>query len=244
MLPFFNEGKRFKMQYFERLFSSIDQEKWILLLVNDGSTDNTSDLLNQICDKYRCLILELQQNVGKSNAVRLGMNEAMEMLPRLAYVGFLDSDGAFAIEDICSLTTLAMESNNDLIIGSRIKMAGTIICRSALRHFVGRIIATILNQFVLEKSIYDPQSGFKLFRVSEKLRLSLSKPFKTRWFGDIELITNLWSLSSLVIKECPVTEWKDVKGGNLKISSVFAITKELYVVFRTCNASLRGRKWT
>jgi dolichyl-phosphate beta-glucosyltransferase len=236
VVPFFNEGKRFKMHYFENLIGSIGYRNWTLLLVNDGSHDNTLELLYQLADTSQCLILDLPKNVGKGNAVRLGMNEAMKLLPNLSHVGFLDSDGAFDIDDIRELMSLTNNIDVDCFVGSRIKMAGTDIYRSALRHVIGRIIATLLNFLVLKTSIYDPQSGLKIFKVSENLKSSLSLPFKTKWFGDVELISRLWAFQDLEIRESPLATWKDVDGGNLKISSVFAVARELLVIFRSCKA--------
>lgn len=232
IIPMYNEEKRFNVSYFIDVITNARQIGWIVCFVNDGSSDNTSELLNSFAKENECSVLQLDSNVGKSNAVRLAMCSLLESFPNAKYIGFLDGDGAFSIQDILFLTENVFDSKSDIWIGSRISLAGSKIERRATRHLIGRSISTLVNLLFLTNSIYDPQSGFKIYRVSDLLRNSIKLPFHTRWFGDVEIICRMTEESELQINEVPVKFWKDVPHGNLSLRHFFLIIRELITLFR------------
>jgi hypothetical protein len=67
-----------------------------------------------------------------------------------------------------------------------------------------------------ETKIYDPQSGFKLFRISETLKTALNKPFTTRWFVDLEILSFYAKEKNCIVEE-PISTWKDISGSKIQI---------------------------
>ena len=233
VVPCFNEEERFPVQYWEKLISNFKEVKWIF--VDDGSSDSTFSILNNLCRETSAEVLVSEKNIGKGNAVRFGLVSSLASETRPDIVGYLDSDGAFSESDVSLMIELASSSNVttesrnfDVFILSRVALSGRNIRRKLNRHYLGRVIATLLS-FGWDGAPYDTQSGFKLFRISESLRISLQEPFRTRWFFDVELISRIGSNQSGVVRiwEEPATSWSDVEGSKLRSKHIFLILWEL-----------------
>ena len=93
VVPLYNEEKRFEVDYWNTITSN---SHYIFLFVNDGSTDDTSLVLNKL-KSGNTRILNLEKNVGKSEAIRAGLNHAMtQSRSMVGLLGYLDSDTAFS----------------------------------------------------------------------------------------------------------------------------------------------------
>jgi len=89
VVPCYNEEDRLDCSAF-RAFAERNTDCGFLF-VNDGSTDNTGELLRELCRSNSAFLLhELPRNCGKAEAVRQGMLKAMEFKP--AYIGMWDAD--------------------------------------------------------------------------------------------------------------------------------------------------------
>ena len=79
LIPCYNEAKSLVMLYEEiiRVISSMDDYKWELLFVNDGSQDDTMIILNALREKdKRVSYVDLSRNFGKENALLAGLDYA------------------------------------------------------------------------------------------------------------------------------------------------------------------------
>jgi dolichyl-phosphate beta-glucosyltransferase len=229
VIPLFNEENRFSKSYFDKLVS-MNIANYIF--VNDGSSDGTQEILNIfVAGRTRCKVLSLKNNVGKAEALRLGMLLAIE--DGFEYVGYLDADGAFDPFDIARLTCLIGESqemhNFDAIISSRVQLRGRHISRSGSRHYLGRVIATLIGS-QWKNSPYDSQSGFKLFRVSPQFKLILEERFRTRWFLDVELLMRLEKDGFANVWEEPLMYWNDIPGSKINLKQCFRIAYEILLL--------------
>jgi dolichyl-phosphate beta-glucosyltransferase len=220
VIPCFNEEARLRPSAFAAL---LDDERVELLFVNDGSTDGTQAALQSLADKYkpRVRVLSLEQNSGKAEAVRRGMSEAL--LSKPYGVGYLDADLATPPSEILRLLRVLYERDVSVVLGSRIALLGRHIERSAARHYLGRMFATLASA-VLSLPVYDTQCGAKVFRGSVALRVALSEPFISRWAFDVELIGRLVRggpaappLDISTFHEEPLLEWHDVAGSKLRV---------------------------
>jgi glycosyltransferase involved in cell wall biosynthesis len=233
IVPCFNESKRFSQYYFKEILELPGVE---LIFVNDGSTDNTLEILENFTSIKGGMVLSFPQNIGKANSVRKGMLSIAKNVPPNAdyFIGFLDADGAYSLKSVSNLVTLLdAESSNayDVFISSRIALGGRAISRTFLRHYLGRIIVTGLG--VKFRGIpYDPQAGLKIFRVTDVFVESLQRPFQTRWFGDLELFSRLQLISEVPHKiwEEPADAWNDVEGSKVKFSQFLRILNELIFI--------------
>ena len=231
VVPCFNEAGRWNSQYW---FGLLGESQSRFLFVDDGSTDHTSDLAKAAVRNSDSHVLELPRNMGKAEAVRLGMIELMAD-PELSGVGYLDADGAFGVEDVVRIERIyqseVLLGEVDAVWSSRVALAGRDIRRSNFRHYTGRVIATFLSGG-FDSFPYDTQSGYKVFRPSTTLATALASPFNTRWLFEIELLKRWVSIAQrpMLIREEPLEQWHDVPGSKIKGKEVLRILRELVTV--------------
>ena len=233
IIPFFNEELRIgEGKYLKELSNKLDAD---FFYVNDGSTDNTKSKLEELSHATRARIVNLAVNSGKGEAIRAGLLQATK-IGNYDAVGYLDADGAFPVSEVVRSLELAKSRlltlpNIDICIASRIKLAGKEINRSSTRHYLSRLIITIIG-FRTRNMPYDSQSGLKFFRTSDALTEAINDSFRTRWFFDLELMSRLGMQKRDCIWEEPVNSWSDIKGSKIGLSSIFSIAKELWAVIR------------
>jgi hypothetical protein len=118
-------------------------------------------------------------------------------------------------------------------MGSRIKLIGNNVQRSLVRHYFGRIFATIVSQFVLKVAVYDTQCGAKVIDF-ETAKPIFSKPFISKWLFDVELLKRLKKIHNLkeVVKEIPLEKWEEIRDSKIKVVDFFKIPFELFQIYR------------
>ncbi|HWE22810.1 MAG TPA: glycosyltransferase [Myxococcales bacterium] len=214
VIPCFNEAHRLPA---ERAQALAHQPGIRLLLVDDGSTDGTALLLERICRAVpgRARLLRLERNVGKAEAVRHGLLEALES--GSDFVGYLDADFATPGEEMVRILQLLQGGRAQVAMGSRVALLGTSIERKPSRHYLGRFFATFAS-LILKLPVYDTQCGAKAFRASPLLVSVLEEPFHARWAFDVELIGRLLAagLTPRDFVEVPLQRWVDVQGSRLR----------------------------
>lgn len=226
IIPCYNEANRLQFDEFLRA-----ADHYCLVLVNDGSKDNTLEDLKKL-KHANIAILDLKTNVGKANAVRAGML-SLKSDPRfkdLAWVGFLDADLATPFSEIPQFflyqKTFYPEAQS--IWGSRIYKLGSKIERKAKRHYMGRIFATAAH-FICGIESYDSQCGAKLFQ-AQLIDKAFSEPFLSRWLFDIEIYLRL---KGHIIVEYPLKVWKDIEGSKVSLwAMLFKTLPEMWRIRR------------
>lgn len=229
-MPCYNEALRFQP---EQALNLITRDEIGLVLVNDGSTDNTFDVLDRFAaqNPQQIKVLHLDENVGKAEAVRAGMELSLDQGAKIT--GFLDADFATpATEMLRMIATLERKPDVDVLLGSRWLHLGADIERKALRHYGGRLFATLASQ-VLQMKVYDTQCGAKLFRSGDVLRRALETPFVSSWAFDVELIGRLRKqLSETAFVEVPLNRWIDVHGSKITPLDMVTATLSLFAIRR------------
>lgn len=234
VVPCYNEAARLAPQAF---LAALDKDEDLsFLFVDDGSTDETLALLTELRAKRpaKVEVLRLANNVGKAEAVRRGMLQALA--GPYDNVGYWDADLAtplYAIENFCRLLS---DGHVDMVIGSRVRFLGRKIERNAVRHYLGRIFATCAS-LLLGISVYDTQCGAKIFRHSAWLLKVFGRPFKARWTFDVELLARFPLIMGLQPREAssrwveyPVEEWVDTKGSKVGMTDYLRACLEFAVL--------------
>jgi glycosyltransferase involved in cell wall biosynthesis len=235
VVPCFNEGRRLRAEGFRALLKDPATR---LLFVNDGSTDDTREVLSAICAQLgpNALRLDLPRNQGKAEAVRQGLLAGLEMGAQV--VGFLDADLATPAEEMLRLVETLRDSRVHAAFAARVALLGTTIQRKVSRHYLGRVFATAAS-IVLGLRVYDTQCGAKAFRVSDLLAAVLAEPFQGRWAFDVELIGRLVAgapgipgLSAEELLEMPLRTWTDVPDSKLRFAEFHRLGIELIRIHR------------
>lgn len=238
IIPFYNEALRISDgQYFKDLSNLLEAD---FFYINDGSKDSTQDRLTSLSRITKAKVIELEANLGKGEAIRSGLIEATDS-GNYDYIGYLDADGAFPALEVRRSFDRAKSifhsmPSIDIYIASRIRLAGKEIYRSAFRHYLSRIIITIIG-LRTKNMPYDSQSGLKFFRNSRRFKREIVESFDTRWFFDLELMSRLGMQDRNCTWEEPVNCWRDIKGSKIRVLSVPSILKELIIVIRILGRS-------
>jgi glycosyltransferase involved in cell wall biosynthesis len=237
VVPCYNEATRLDGERFLR-FGALHPGV-LFLFVNDGSTDRTASLLDDLRQSApeRIEVLHLPANRGKAEAVRQGMVRAMEAGGTAA--GFWDADLATPLEAIPPFRDILRRLERvDLVLGTRLPLLGRQIRRNRLRHALGRVFARCASQ-VIGASVYDTQCGAKLFRITPVTRSLFQEPFLSRWIFDVELLVRWRQLCRSIGAaaheqwyELPLDEWREVRGSKLKSTDFLRAIGELWAIRR------------
>jgi dolichyl-phosphate beta-glucosyltransferase len=234
VVPCYNEGLRLPVDRFRHFLQTSEVS---FVFVDDGSRDNTADRIESLRtgNEGRVFLLRLPFNEGKAEAVRRGMNFAMEH--QAEFVGYWDADLATPLDEIPEfLTVLEARPDLDMVFGSRVKLLGRQVRRRASRHYLGRVFATVVS-LMLRMPIYDTQCGAKIFRVRPETRTLFADPFHTRWVFDVELlaryIRELGSPETAAkrIYELPLHCWEDVAGSKVKALDFFIAFRDVLRIY-------------
>ena len=117
IVPLYNEEKTL-LEILNNLYKLKDhQENIQIIVVNDGSTDRSQEILDRNKNLYDEIIINSTNN-GKGNAVRKGLE-----VSRGEYVTFQDADLEYDPMDFLKFINLINKFSPDLIIGSRFNYA-------------------------------------------------------------------------------------------------------------------------
>lgn len=237
VVPCFNEEARLDVATLRE--ARLAGRQLELVLVDDGSRDNTRALLESIArdrpQDVRTLLLD--RNYGKAEAVRRGVLDALGRRPEA--VGFWDANLATPLSELEDFVeVLEARAEVDIVIGSRVKLMGRTIERLAWRHYLGRIFATAAS-VVLDLPVYDTQCGAKLFRATPLLARVFAEPFLARWVFDVEIIARYMELDPRgpnrigeALFEQPLRQWIDVRGSKVQPMDFAKSARDLALIFR------------
>jgi len=233
VIPCYNEEKNFLSQNYIDFLKN--HSEVLLCFINDGSSDNTLQILNGFKIKFphNVEIISYIKNRGKAEAVRTGIIHCNDRFD-FQYIAYLDADLAVSLEECISFTQYF---NKDIIFcfGSRINKIGSIIDRKKSRYLIGRFIATVISQ-ILSLKVYDTQCGCKIFTKDLSL-IAFSNPFISKWLFDIEIFFRIIAMygkeeSLKKMMEIPLLRWTEHGNSKVKISYFFKLWFDLYKIRR------------
>jgi glycosyltransferase involved in cell wall biosynthesis len=246
VVPCYDEEARLDDAAFLSLVEPDDDLR--LLFVDDGSRDGTGARLAALRDRRpeRIDVLSLPRNMGKAEAVRRGLREALARGAQV--VGYADADLSTPAAELRRLTgILAASPDIAVVLAARVGLLGTDIQRRASRHYLGRVFATFAS-LILRLRVYDTQCGAKLFRRTPALEAALAEPFSSRWAFDVELLGRLVigtpdapGTPVEAFLEVPLHTWVDVAGSKLHVTGMARTLVDLARVGRDLARRRRAR---
>lgn len=178
-----------------------------LILVNDGSTDKTRDIIYKLKEtlesksesnpkNYKIIILENKKNRGKGYSVRRGILES-----RGKFVLFTDADSSIPIEESKKLLSYLKDGFN-IAIGSKWLKDSIILGKPKRMRKVMGVIFNFFVRKIINLEYKDTQCGFKCF---DRKAVDLIFPLlKINDFSfDVEILY-LAKRLNLKVKEVPV----------------------------------------
>ena len=156
VVPFFNEEDCVVevCREVDKILSPHFPDRWELVMVNDGSTDRTGQIMNELRERYgHFRAVHIHPNSGQSAAMDAGFRVA-----KGAVIGTMDGDGQNDPQDFLDLLRAMEKRRVDMMCGIRRKRSD-----SPVRKISSRI-ANRIRSAVLNDGISDVGCSMRVFR--------------------------------------------------------------------------------
>lgn len=238
VIPCYNEEKRLQSQALVEFVQSTQHIQF--LFVDDCSGDKTKVLLEEMQSQLpeQISFVSTLKNGGKAEAVRFGVNYAMQHNSSFTHLGFMDADLATPLSEVPRiLQYFQVDPSAKFVLCSRIQKLGSNIHRKLARHYLGRTFATVVS-LMFKMRVYDTQCGAK-FLTKDLAHVCFSEPFVSSWFFDIELLIRAKKYlfggtippDNTQMIEHPLKNWEDVNGSKLTLLDFLSVPLELFKIF-------------
>jgi len=210
VIPAYNEAQRLPNCLSQLIsYCQNSSRQYEIIVVDEGSNDNTSEVANQSVSKCNFLkIFRLEENLGKGNAVKYGLLKARGKIAL-----FMDADASTPASEI-ERNLHYFDEGYDIVVGSRVlKDKDSHLKMRWHRKLMGKIFNFCVRSLLAIK-IRDTQCGFKMMK-KETIEPIFSK-MKIEGYGfDLELLFLAKQLG-FNIKEAPIS-WHHVDGSKVNL---------------------------
>lgn len=229
VIPCYNEEDRLSGTKFkEFVYNNLGYH---LCFVNDGSTDRTLEVLEELRkgNENKISIYDCQKNGGKAEAVRQGVLHLAND-PQLDYIGYLDADLSTDFRDFDDLVKTMETSDFKIVSGSRMSRMGANITKESARKIISKTINLIIRS-ILKMPFNDTQCGAKIMN-KEIAQLVFKEKFITRWLFDVEIFMRMRKhygreqVQSMICEQ-PLKRWIHADGSKLSMRDSIQILGQL-----------------
>jgi len=232
VIPCYNEEERLLSKEFTNFTDS--NLGYHLCFVNDGSTDNTLEVLKKLKkgrENY-ISIYDCEKNGGKGEAVRQGMLHLVKD-PQLDYIGYLDADLSTDFKDFDDLVKTIEVSDFKIVSGSRMARIGANINNESARRIIGKGINLIIRN-ILGMNFNDTQCGAKIIH-RDLVKVVFEEKFVTRWLFDVEIFKRMRNIygkknALSMIYEQPLKRWIHANDSKLSMRDSLKIVGQLFQI--------------
>ena len=164
IIPVFNEKNTLEilLRRIESVALPLDRE---IIVVDDGSTDGTTDLVNTLAKSGRILPCFHRKNRGKGAAIRTGLKKASGHITVIQ-----DGDLEYDPDDYPRLLAPIIEGRTRVVYGSRILGNNPF---SYLRFYLGGRLLSLLSNLIYRTHITDEPTCYKVFETVLLKRMRL-----------------------------------------------------------------------
>src|SRR5437879_147094 len=128
-----------------------------LIIVDDGSTDGTRDLLTKLREKHEFNLIFQPKNGGKGAALRRGFQEVKGDL-----VVIQDADLEYSPEEFPELIELICQGRADVVFGSRFIGRHRVFL---FTHYAGNRLLTFITNVLYNTMLTDMETCYKVMRI-------------------------------------------------------------------------------
>ncbi len=223
IIPAYNEELRLPIFLLELdlFFQSKSTDNYEMIIVNDGSNDDTFDVIKKLNIKNLTL-LNHTHNLGKGAAIKTGVIQSTGEI-----IVIMDADGAYSSKLISSVSQI-LSNNIGLVIGQRNSYKNSLSDFQNIRSFLGRSF-NFFCRMLLRIPFFDTQCGFKAGS-SLILKSLFSIQTELRFGYDLELLFN--AINQKVSITTLAVDARDTIGSSVKLSRAsFSMIKTVIKLF-------------
>ncbi len=229
VIPCYNEEERLLSKAFIDFVDS--NLGYHLCFVNDGSTDDTLNVLNALQEerKNNISVYNCEKNGGKAEAVRQGVLHLAKD-PQLDYIGYLDADLSTDFRDFDDLVKTIETSDFKIVSGSRMSRMGADITKESARKIISKTINLIIRT-ILGMPFNDTQCGAKIMD-KDIVKHMFNDKFISAWIFDVEIFIRMrkhYGKKKAIsyICEQPLKRWIHADGSKLSMKDSIKIVGQL-----------------
>lgn len=233
VIPLYNEALRLPEKlpkYLEFLEGSVSDYE--IVLVNDGSTDGTADLVTR-------LAAESSKIVAAGDSTNRGRGYRMKegaLLAKGEYILETDADLPVPTSFVTSfMSFLKGHPDVDIVIGSRNMTASKFLKRQSLLRTLAAAVFHGLYRTLFRIKVRDVMCGFKMFR-HDAARKIFARVYDERYLAAAEIV-HAADRMKVPYVEMPI-EWEDNRNSRVKIMSATFAT--LWGMARMFLRNLKG----
>ena len=219
IIPCFNEENGVE-QTFRDLKESLKNEgPHEIIMVNDGSSDKTLEILSQISENIEnSFVVSSSRNRGYGASLKLGIQRS-----KFDYIVITDADGTYPAESIPNLLTELFKNDADMVVGARI---GASVTTSRLRE-IPKFFLTHYAQWIVNHDIPDLNSGLRIFKksIAQRFLSILPDGFSFTTTITLSMLANFYK-----VEFYPINYRKRI--GNSKIRPIRDTLKFLNLIVR------------
>ena len=221
VMPAYQAGKTIK-SVFDRISDKTLKIIDEFIIVDDGCTDNTPDMIKDLIKKYKIKTLVHNPNRGYGAAQKTGFNQAVKDKADIAVL--LHSDGQYPPEMLLDLIKPIQDNEADVVIGSRILGGKALEGGMPLHKYIGNRFLTGIENLAYGMHISEFHSGYMIYSKKALEKIPFNKLSDTFHF-DGEM-TMMAGKKKLRIKEIGIpTRYADEKSHLNPIKYGFTVLK-------------------
>lgn len=231
IIPSYNDSSNFD-KLFKNLKNILKTKKYKIIVIDDGSTDDTINILEKLSKKYQVNRIGYNKNRGPGYAFAFGFKFILKKLRNKDLVITIEADNTSDYKILNKMISLA--NRYDAILASPNIEGGKFLGISNTRRFLSNT-ANILDSLIFGVDIKTFSSFYRVY--TGEIINKLSKKYGNKIITDhgfssvVELIIKLKNIEAKMIEIPAVVDWRQRKGKS-KMSINKTILGRLFIYFK------------
>jgi glycosyltransferase involved in cell wall biosynthesis len=189
---------------------------WMAIFVNDGSRDDTKQILDHLSSAQNVRIVHHKVNRGYGGALKTGISHVTT-----PFLVTMDGDGQHSPQDVERILQFAIESDADMVVGKRDERGA-----SGAYRTLGKFLIRTFTKILMPLPITDLNSGFKFYRTEFAKRYMTVCPDSMAFS---EVITLVFLSEHNLVLEYPI-QVSPRQSGQSKITTFTAFETVIQVL--------------